>query len=133
MPYGMELILDLHDCDPTTFNRDNIDKYFEVLCQVIGMERCERHFWDDVGVPEEEKQTEPHTKGTTAVLYAAEKPVVATQFILTSNITVHCLELLKAVYINIFSCKRFDPDEAVTFSGNYFKAESWNKTLLDRI
>ena len=59
--YGCELILDLHGCNPTTFTRDHLDRYFTKLCDLIEMEKCEVHFWDDVDVPHEEQQTEPHT------------------------------------------------------------------------
>ena len=62
--YGFELILDLHDADPSTFSRDSIDGFFSELCNLIDMEKCEVHFWDDFGVVPEERQTEPHTKGT---------------------------------------------------------------------
>ena len=93
-PYGHELTLDLHGCNPSTFNRDSIDRYFTELCELIDMQRCEVHFWDDVGLPPEECQTLPHTKGTSAVC-----------FILTSSIVIHPLDILKAVYVNIFSCK----------------------------
>ena len=54
--YGVELIIDLHGCDVTTFNRESLDNYFEKICKAIDMEKCERYFWDDVGVPEEERQ-----------------------------------------------------------------------------
>ena len=47
MNYGKELILDLHDCDPTTFNRISLDMFFECLCDAIDMKMCDRHFWDD--------------------------------------------------------------------------------------
>ncbi len=90
-PYGYELILDLHGCDASTFNRDSLQAFFEKICDEIKMTRCELHFWDDVGVPSKDKQTSPHTKGTSAV-----------QFILTSTIVIHTLDLLNAVYINIF-------------------------------
>ena len=76
--YGQELILDLHDCDSSRFTRDDIQRYCEELCELIEMERCDLHFWDDVGVPEAEQQTHPKTKGTSAV-----------QFILTSTIVIH--------------------------------------------
>ena len=94
--------MDLHECDAGKFNRESLDGYFEELCKAIDMVKCERYWWDDVGVEEEDKQTSPHTKGTSAV-----------QFILTSTIVVHTLDLLKAVYVNIFSCKEFDADKAV--------------------
>ena len=35
--YGLELILDLHGCNPSTFNRESISKYFKRLCDLIDM------------------------------------------------------------------------------------------------
>ncbi len=32
-PYGRELILDLHDCDPTIFTREKIELYCVELCK----------------------------------------------------------------------------------------------------
>ena len=99
--YGKELILDLHNCDVRMFNRKYLKQYFKALCNEIDMQRCKLCWWDDLHTPEAEKQTLPHTKGTSAV-----------QFILTSNITIHTLELTKTVYVNIFSCKDFDSQKA---------------------
>lgn len=121
-PYGYELILDLHGCDPNTFNRSSIKEYFKKLCKLIKMTRSDLHFWDDVGVAPEEQQTSPHTKGTTAI-----------QFILTSNITIHTLDLLKNVYINIYSCKEFDVDIAMKFSVKWFKGNIVNSHLIERL
>ena len=122
MSYGKELILDLHDCDASTFNRESLDGYFEKICDAIDMERCERYWWDDVGVPEDEKQTSAHTKGTSAV-----------QFILTSTIVVHTLDLLKAVYVNIFSCKAFDREVAEKVTKEWFGAKEWRTHFIERI
>lgn len=60
-PYGKELILDLHECDPLTFTRMSIGNYFKELCILIDMERCDLHWWDDYGVPPEEHQTDYHS------------------------------------------------------------------------
>ena len=120
--YGIELILDLHRCDASTFTRESIQKYFERLCDLIEMKREELHFWDDVGIPEEEKQTSPHTQGTSAV-----------QFILTSSIVIHTLDQLEAVYINIFSCKAYDPKVAENFSVQWFGAKDHSARLIDRV
>ncbi len=109
--YGKELIIDLHDCNVDKFNRKALRKYFKELCILIDMQRAKLVFWDDMGVPEEEKQTLPHTKGTSAI-----------QFILTSNITIHTLDMLGAVYINIFSCKDFDHKAALDFTKMYFQS-----------
>jgi len=120
--YGKELILDLHNCDITTFTRQSLAMYFVELCDLIDMERCEMHFWDDLETSEEEKQTSPHTKGTSAI-----------QFILTSNITVHTLDLLQKVFINIFSCKEFDADQASYFTEHWFKGRIVNQRIIERL
>ena len=119
--YGQELILDLHECDATLFTRQSIEQFCSELCDLIDMERCDLHFWDDVGVPEEERQTSPKTKGTSAV-----------QFILTSTIVIHTLDLMKAAYVNIFSCKEFDADEAAKFTANWFGSEDWTANVVIR-
>jgi S-adenosylmethionine/arginine decarboxylase-like enzyme len=122
MSYGIELIIDLHECNTTKFNRKDIKKYFKELCELIDMQAEDCHFWDDEGVPEEEKQTDPHTKGISAI-----------QFILTSNITIHTLDLLEKVFINIFSCKDFDKYEALEFSRNFFEGKIVNNATITRI
>lgn len=119
--YGYELIIDLHGCDVSTFNRESLDGYFEKLCKAIKMQKCERYFWDDVGLPEEEKQTSPHTKGSSAV-----------QFILTSSIVIHTLDLLEAVYVNIFSCKSFDEKIAEEITKKWFGANGCSARFIER-
>ena len=86
------------------------------------MQREDLHFWDDIGVPEEDKQTLPHTQGTSAV-----------QFILTSSIVIHTLDQLRAVYINMFSCKAFDPNVAEEFSIEWFGAAECSARFIDRV
>ncbi len=117
MYYGKELIIDLKDCDASKFTREHITEYFVELCDLIGMERGDLHFWDDEGVSEEEKQTDLHTKGTSAV-----------QFILTSNITIHTLDLVSEVYVNIFSCKFFAERAAATFTRHFFGGDFQTNT-----
>ena len=119
--YGKELILDLHECNSSLFTRKDIEGYFIGLCNLIEMERADLHFWDDVGVPEEEKQTEPHLKGTSAI-----------QFITTSNVTIHTLDILRAVYINVFSCKDFDSELVEQFTKAYFEGRVVNKVVVER-
>ncbi len=120
--YGKELILDLHDCDPNIFNRRMIQKYFREICDLIEMKRCELFWWDDYGLPKKERQTEPHLKGTTAI-----------QFIMTSNITIHTLDILKNTYLNIFSCKDFDAKKAAQFSRKFFKGKIVNQKVIERL
>lgn len=131
MAYGKELILDLYHCDSKTFNRKSLKVYFKGLCEVIDMEPCKLVFWDDrwtwlwklIRFWDKTVQTanEPHTKGTSAV-----------QFILTSNITIHTLDLLGECYINIFSCKDFNTDEAFNFTARWFKALEYDNLVVMR-
>lgn len=121
-PYGFELILDLHGCNAASFTRNHLDLYFTRLCDLIDMEKCEVHFWDDVGVPIEERQTSPRTKGTSAIC-----------FILTSTIVVHTLDILETVYVNIFSCKAFDSAVAAEFTESWFEAGSCKSTFIPRV
>ncbi len=119
--YGTELILDIHNCDPSTFNRKSIRTYFKRLCILIDMERCKLCWWDDYNVPSEEQETEPHLKGTTAI-----------QFIKTSNVIIHTLDLLKKVYLNIFSCKDFDSKVVQKFSEEWFRGKVVNSHKIER-
>lgn len=120
--YGKELILDLHNCDPATFNRKSIKKYFIDLCNLIDMERQDLHWWDDYGLPSKEQETEPHLKGTTAI-----------QFIKTSNITIHTLDIMQHVYVNIFSCKDFDARAAKKFTKDWFRGDVIQSRTIDRL
>lgn len=120
-PYGFELILDLHDCDTSKFNRESLTEYFIIICKAIDMKRCELYFWDDVGAPLKERQTSSHTKGTSAV-----------QFILTSTIVIHTLDLLNKVYVNIFSCKYFDKNIAEKITKEWFEAKKCHVNFIER-
>ena len=120
--YGMELALDCFQCDVSKFNRRDIRKYFNGLVKLLKMKKGDLHFWDDVGVPKKEKQTNPMTTGTSAI-----------QFILTSNITLHTLDLLGNVYVNIFSCKDFKTGEARAFTQNFFTAKSVREHVITRM
>ena len=120
--FGKEAIIDLHDCDASKFNRENIEKYLVNLCDLIDMQRADLHFWDYDGIPEEERDTEAHLLGTSAI-----------QFIQTSNITIHTLEIPKSVYLNIFSCKDFDAEVTKKFSEDYFEGKTVNFHVMPRI
>ncbi len=121
-PYGYELILDLHGCDVSKFNRESLENYLEKLCKAIDMKRADLHFWDYEGVPVEERPKEAHLLGTSAV-----------QFITTSNIVIHTLDLLEAVYVNIFSCKEFDEKAAEKITKEWFGANGCRTHFIERI
>lgn len=114
--YGKELILDVYYCNTVKFNRSDLDTYFRIMCdEKILMEREILCWWDYEGCPEEYATAPAHLKGTSAV-----------QFIKTSNITVHTLDVLKRIYVNIFSCKDFDINVARKFTEDYFGGKTKN-------
>ena len=123
MPYGKELVLDLHECNPDVFNREDLSKFFEELCDLIDMERHDLHFWDYEEDEQEEYDKAPdHLKGTSAI-----------QFITTSNVTIHTLDVLRKVFINVFSCKEFDADVTMEFISEWFGGEIVNYQIVPRL
>ncbi len=119
--YGMEVLLNCFGCNPKLFHRKYIRKYFKGLVELLDMKAGDLHFWDDVGVSKDQRQTKPETKGTSAI-----------QFILTSNITIHCLDILERVYVNIFSCKEFSSFDATRYTQNFFEARRVDDKIVLR-
>lgn len=117
--YGKELILDLHNCDTSLFNEEDLTRFFEELAELTDMELVKRHWWTMEENPEEWKDI-PHLNGISAI-----------QFISTSNFTVHALYDGR-FYLNLFTCKDFDADEASIFVANFFDGDVVSKTVIDR-
>lgn len=128
--YGPELMLDCHGCEPKMFNRPNIASYLKALCKAIEMDAEDFHFWDDFDVPEEERRTKPHAKGTSVGGVFRKK--IGLQFIITSSIIIHTLDELGRAYINVFSCKLFDEVTVKEVTYKYFKAKSIGSHLVQR-
>jgi S-adenosylmethionine/arginine decarboxylase-like enzyme len=121
MSYGKELIIDLHNCNPRKFNRQDITMFFQRLCCILEMKREKLCWWDDLYTAKKYRETLPHLKGTSAV-----------QFIKTSNITIHALDILKTVHINIFSCKEYSINRAKRFTKKWFEGEIVNCKVVKR-
>lgn len=118
--YGKQLILDLYGCDVKKFTRIHIEQYLKDLCELIDMTRADLHFWDYDD--EEEKAAAPiHLCGTSAV-----------QFITTSTIVIHTLDKVGECYIDLFSCKQFNPKEAASFTEKFFKSSFSESTVITR-
>jgi len=120
--YGKEVILDLHNCNTNLFSRSCIGNFFDKLCTFLGMEQCDVHFWDYSGEQEEYDKAPDHLKGISAI-----------QFITTSNITIHTLDVLKQVHINVFSCAEFNSDSVKEFCEEWWQGEVVNYTVTGRV
>ena len=114
--YGLELIIDLHGCDLSDLGKEKLGKFFIELCDLIKMKRHGKPlFWVD-------HSDFPHLRGVSGI-----------QFIETSNIVCHPLPMLKATYINIFSCKEFDTKKALGFCKKFWRAKSERHTVITRV
>lgn len=116
-----ELVLDLGDCDIARFNRGNIKHYLVELCKLIGMKHEDLYWWDYEGDSKGYKQAPDHLKGVSAI-----------QFITTSNITIHTLDVPRKIFLNIFSCKKFDAKLVMQFSSRFFRGKVMRSTVLRR-
>lgn len=116
--YGMELALDLYDCDLQKISDGGHIKDFLIkLCdEVIEMKRFGEAIVEHFG------HETPITAGYSMV-----------QLIETSCVTGHFSEHKKSAYINIFSCKWFDQHKATEFTKNWFRAGKVKQHLSDRV
>ena len=114
--FGMEVVLDLYDCNPETIrSKERLQEYARELCQVIEMTPYGAPFAERFGL------NEAKTAGYSIV-----------QLIETSSITGHFSEERNSAYINIFSCKEFDPKQAAEFSKDFFEADRVESALRIR-
>ena len=124
--FGKELILDVHNCNPEMFTREHLKHFFDVVCEAIDMNQEDLHFWDYEDEPEEYVKAPAHLQGVSAV-----------QFISTSNITIHTIDPMKRLYMNLFSCKDFDCETVKKiviekFGGENYDGESrFSKVIGD--
>jgi S-adenosylmethionine decarboxylase len=114
--FGMEVVLDLYNCNPETIrSKEKLQEYARKLCKVIEMTPYGAPYAERFGL------NEAKTAGYSIV-----------QLIETSSITGHFSEERNSAYINIFSCKEFDPKQAAEFSRNFFEADRIASTLHTR-
>ena len=115
-PWGLQTSLDLHGCNPDTIrDSEKIRKFVIELCNLIKMRRfgeCQIvHFGEDERV-----------QGYSMV-----------QLIETSLISGHFANMTNAAYIDIFSCKLYNPEEAARFTQALFEAETYQMHVIERI
>lgn len=114
--YGLELVLNLYECNPRTIrSKSKIRKFSEKLCSLLKMRKYGKPLIPHFGYGRD------HTAGYSLV-----------QLIETSSITAHFSELWNTVYLNIFSCKNFNPKKASKFAKEFFQAKKVKNTLLVR-
>lgn len=104
--FGLELTLDLFDCNKEIIDsKEKILEFSEKLCDLIDMKRYGKPF------------IERFADGTDAEGYSLA------QMIETSLVSGHFAPVTNSAYINIFSCKSFDPEVAEKFTKEFFGAK----------
>jgi S-adenosylmethionine/arginine decarboxylase-like enzyme len=113
--WGMLTSIDLFGCDPQIMrDSEAVKKYVFELCKLIDMKRFGECTVVDFG--EDEK-----VAGFSMV-----------QLIETSCISGHFANSSDSIYIDIFSCKYYDPEKTAEFTRKFFKAKKAESTVLLR-
>ena len=101
--WGIASSIDIYDCNPDTIrDAEKIRQFVIELCDLIEMKRF----------------------GETVVVHFGEDEKVAgysmTQLIETSLISAHFANLTNATYLDVFSCKPYDPEVVADFAQEFF-------------
>lgn len=113
--WGIASAIDIYDCDPEKIRDSDYIKQFVVdLCHLIEMKRF----------------------GETQVVHFGEDEKVAgysmVQLIETSLISAHFANLTNATYLDVFSCKAYDPEVVREFSQMRFGGRSSSLSVTHR-
>jgi S-adenosylmethionine/arginine decarboxylase-like enzyme len=113
--WGLLASIDLHGCDGALIrNAEAIKRFVVELCERIDMKRF----------------------GECTVVNFGEDEVVAGysmfQLIETSNIAAHFANQTNTTYLDLFSCKYFNPCEVSEFAKEFFGAKDYALTYTLR-
>ncbi len=113
--WGLLTSIDISNCNPAFIRDDNyIKNYVNKLCELIEMKRF----------------------GETIVIHFGEDEKVAgysmMQLIETSLISAHFCNNNNSIYIDVFSCKLYDPNVVASFTKNFFDGDKYNINIIFR-
>ncbi len=105
--WGMVASIDVHNCNPAYLrDPEKLKDFITGLVEAVDMVKHGPTHIERFG--DESKHPGP---GYSAM-----------QFIETSSVTLHCDEYENRIFIDLFSCKYFDPEVAETFSKDFFES-----------
>jgi len=113
--WGLYMNVDLEDCDPASIrDPEKIRRFIIELCDLIDMKRF----------------------GEPQIIHFGPNERVAgfsmTQLIETSLVSGHFANETNAAYLDIFSCKEYEPSRAAEFCKSFFGAQSAKYQVLFR-
>ena len=101
--WGIASSFDIYQCNPETIrDADKIKQFVVELCDLIEMKRFQDTLVVNFGEDE-------RVAGFSMV-----------QLIETSLISAHFANLTNATYLDVFSCKPYDPELVADFAKNFF-------------
>ncbi len=114
-PWGISSSIDLYECDLFRMqNAGAIRQFVKILCDRIKMRRY----------------------GETQVVFFGDDPRTQgfsmTQLIETSLISAHFADASRAIYLDLFSCAPYAPQEVAEFAVEYFGATSYHLNVVQR-
>jgi S-adenosylmethionine decarboxylase len=114
-PWGLLSCIDLYECDPNIIrDAEAIKKFVVQLCDLIKMKRF----------------------GETQVIHFGEDERVSgfsmTQLIETSLISAHFANQSNTTYLDVFSCKTYDPEIVAEFAKTFFRAKRLRRQTIYR-
>ena len=113
--WGLLTSLDIHDCNSETIRDPEAIRRFVIeLCDHIDMQRFGEPIIVDFG-------NDPKVSGYSL-----------TQLIETSLISAHFANATQTAYLDIFSCKYYDPDDAAEFCARFFEGRVANRNIVLR-
>jgi len=115
-PFGWDLLLDLYDCDGNVLkSREALERYVIAVCERLDMKRFGEPLIAHFGYEKVE------TVGYSLV-----------QLIETSAIVGHFSEFKRSAYLDLFSCKPFDPNAVTEFTKEFFGAQRVVQRFIER-
>src|SRR5512135_1412410 len=113
--WGISSSIDLYECDLGLMqDADAIREFVKTLCERIKMRRY----------------------GETQVVYFGDDPRVTgfsmTQLIETSLISAHFADASCAIYLDVFSCAPYEPEEVARFASEFFGARRHQLHVVER-
>ncbi len=117
--YGLEAIFDVHGVETKNKDLEFLKQFAADLCDEIQMKKGPLHSW-----------------GSDKELGEYEDPVVdglsVCQFLYTSSIIIHYIDKEKKLFVNIFSCHKFNVETAEDFILKNWGGKIASKTVLTR-
>jgi S-adenosylmethionine/arginine decarboxylase-like enzyme len=112
--WGLSTAIDMHDCDPNLLkDSEAIREYAAKVCEVI-----ESKPWGPCHIQH---------FGTNEVAGYSMMQLVE-----TSLVSGHFVNKTNRIFLDIFTCKYYDPTKAVELSKQFFKAKDVTYTCLLR-